>query len=168
MDVDPIKIVMETEEHFGIVIPDVTAVRILTVGDLYLYVLQKTRRSTAHGCPTSRAFYRLRQTLCRDFGAERKQVGPSKLLRELFSPDQRAIVWPQLATRLDLGELPDPDPEIAGPTASAFVRWLACVTGSALVLCAVFLLFMPPIGPGRVPLILAVTITVWLSAVLLV
>src|SRR5438128_9607432 len=104
MGLDVIEVLMKIEERFGVTIPDDKAQEMVAVGHLYLFLLKDTRRNMPTGCPTSRAFYRLRRTLTQEFAVERKRVVPSALMRDLIPPNIRQEAWPQLASRLELSE----------------------------------------------------------------
>jgi hypothetical protein len=107
---DPVLLILDLEERFGIVIPDEKAERMLTVGDLYLYVLGHIRPALAH-CPTGRAFYHLRQVLAETEGVERARVRPAAALRDVLPPAN----VPRLAVALGLPDIPDADPPPRGP-----------------------------------------------------
>lgn len=62
MGLDTVELVIEVEESFGISIGDEDAPGIVTVGDLFEYVLERVgSRPTL--CLTSLAFYRLRRAI---------------------------------------------------------------------------------------------------------
>ena len=150
------ELIMEIEEHFGVPIPDERAERILTVGDLYRYVLARTRRSLPTPCPTGQAFYRLRRTLTQEFGVDRVRVRPAARLRDLFPRASRGAAWPRLAAALGLANLPDPDPpRKRGPSARVFWIAIAAATAVAGLLYPVMLFFpdndpTPPIVWGLI------------------
>jgi hypothetical protein len=127
MDFDPVEMIHALEEWFGITIPDHKAERMRTVGDLYFYVLEQTRRGSRSPCPTSRAFYHLRRALVGALGVDRARVRPATLLRDLVPAEARETAWPCLAAALDLPDLPDPDPPSGGPT----LRSLGVALGTA-------------------------------------
>ncbi len=90
-----VELVLATEEHFGITIPDDDLPGTTTVGDLAALVvrLSEKRGGKSPPCRTSRAFYRLRRALVRAAGVERSRVTPSALVGELVPPFQRRRVW---------------------------------------------------------------------------
>jgi hypothetical protein len=139
MEFDIVDLVMEIEEHFAIVIPDCEAERIYTVGELYLFLLRKSRHHFPNGCPTSRAFYQLRRTLTQQHEVERQGVTPSALMRDLIPAQIRGTAWPQLAKSLNLPDLPDLDPPLRVPTFKTFVRTLGWVAVGSWLLFAAFL-----------------------------
>jgi hypothetical protein len=116
---DVLELVMAIEERFRVTIPDERAERIHTVGELYVFLLERARKNAPIPCPTSRAFYRLRRTLLAD-GVDRARVRPATAVRDLFDPEARATAWPRLAAALELSNPPDIDPPPRGPTRRAF------------------------------------------------
>jgi hypothetical protein len=162
---DTVLFLMDLEKRFNVRIPDERAAEIVTVGDLYVFLLGEGRRNGPMPCPTSQAFYRLRRTLIADFGAARDRVRPSTMLRTLFPAETRAAAWPRLAAALGLPNLPDPDPpRPRGPTARAFGIALASATAAAWLLNLLVLLLPGPQEPGAV-LFMLIT---WLGCLLLV
>src|SRR5260370_14461630 len=105
MEFDIVKLVMEIEEQFDVVIPDREAEAICTVGELYLFLLRKIGHRFSNECPTSHAFYRLRRILIEQCGVERQRVTPTALMRDLIPAPVRGKAWPQLAKGLDLTDL---------------------------------------------------------------
>jgi hypothetical protein len=128
---------MEVEERFGVTLPDEGG-RLATVGDLYLYLLTRTRRP-AGPCPTSGAFYRVRRALAGEFGVDRRRVRPAIRLCDLFPAAARGATWPRLAAALGLADLPEL-PARRAPSASAFRKFLAGVTAAWCLLYPILLL----------------------------
>jgi hypothetical protein len=110
MGFDIIVLIMELEKRFGIAIPDRIAERMCTVGDVYLYLLERVRRKSLIRCPTSRAFYDLRRRLTLEFGVNRALVRPGVFLRDLFPTEIRESAYSELASAFDLPKLPEPEP----------------------------------------------------------
>lgn len=165
MGLDVMLLIMELEEHFGVTIPDERAERIYTVGELYRYLLARSRRGAQSPCPTGQAFYRLRRTLTQEFGVERARVRPAARLRDLFPKAARAATWPRLAAAVGLANLPDPDPpRKRGPSARVFWIAVTAVTAVAGLLYPLMLLFpdKDPTPP------LAVCLFAWLGLLFLV
>ena len=129
---DMVSVIMAIEERFGFTFPE-ECNWLDTVGDLYLYLLRRTRRRTETPCPTSQAFYRIRRTLTAEFGVERAQVKPATQLRHLFSFPVRSATWPRLAAALGLAELPDL-PRRRRPSTRVFRICFAAVTAAWWVL----------------------------------
>ena len=161
MSWDPIELIMEIEEHFGVTIPDHHAERIHSVGDLYLYLLTRTGRGAPVICPNSGAFFRLRRTLTTGFGIDRRLVRPEVLLRDLFPEDTRAAAWPRLAQDLGLPNLPDPDPPPRGPKGRTFALTLVGATIAAWLIFLILVLI-----PGE-PVPLFVGFFFWFGFLLL-
>ncbi len=108
MGLDAIELVMEVEETFDITIPDDEAGQIRTAGDLFHYILLKLPcdGSGSAGCPSSRAFHRLRRALMDHHGIDRRRVRPGARMAELIPADDLPDAWPRLGR--DLGwRLPD-------------------------------------------------------------
>jgi hypothetical protein len=136
---DIVRMIMEVEQRFDVTIPDEQAERMVTVGDLYLYLLRKTRRTTQTPCPTSQAFYRLRRTLMAEFSVDRGQVRPATRLCKLFPAANRRATWPRLAAALGLPHLSDL-PTRYVPSARAFGICFALVTAAWWLLGSIPLL----------------------------
>ena len=77
MGLDTVELVMEIEEAFDISIPDDRASTMLTVGDVYEFILEKTADSTLKSstCLTAAAFYDLRRHL-RSLGLTHLPIRP--------------------------------------------------------------------------------------------
>ncbi len=106
MGLDGVEIVMEVEETFDITIADKDAEQLVTVGDLYQYILRKidlnmNRDDGERPCLSALAFYRLRRTLMGTFGAERRHVRPSATTETLIGQEEgRRASWKRLAREL--------------------------------------------------------------------
>ena len=62
MGLDTVELVMEIEQAFDISIPDDRASRMLTVGDVYEFILEKTGDTLqSNTCLKAAAFYELRR-----------------------------------------------------------------------------------------------------------
>jgi acyl carrier protein len=98
MGLDTVELVMEVEEAFGITIPDAEAEKILTIGDLYRYVLAKLDGPalTTPGCPSAAVFYRLRRQLMGRFRVERRRIRPASPLDDLVPATDRRQQWQRL------------------------------------------------------------------------
>lgn len=125
MDIVPV--IVKVEERFGVTIP--YGEWPPTVGELYLYLLRQTRQPGHTHCPTSQAFYRVRQTLTAEFGLSRRQVRPATRLCHLFPAATRGTDWPRLAAALGLPELPEL-PRRRVPSMRLFRMILAGVTAA--------------------------------------
>jgi hypothetical protein len=130
---------MEVEQHFGVTIPDERACLMNTFGDLYLYLLGRSRRRAQGPCPTGQAFYRLRRALTGEFGMDRERVRHGSRLCDLFPTAARRTTWPRLAAALGLPDLPEL-PRRRGPSARTFRLIAAWVTAAWWILCPIFAL----------------------------
>jgi hypothetical protein len=153
---------MSIDEEFEVVIPDATAEQMDTVGDVYVYLLQETPRNAPIPCPTSRAFYRLRQALTTDLGVDRKRVRPSALLWNLFPRKTRESACAQLAGVLGLPQLTGLVPAARGPTLRGFGIALAVATAGAWLLNLVMVLLAGKPEP------VAILFVIWFGVLLLV
>ena len=112
MGLDAVELLMRVEEDFEISIEDDEAERITTPGQLCalierkLGILEAEHRS---GCPTSRAFYRVRRELTNQ-GVERAHIKPRVQLHVVLPLVHRRQLWRELqnalATPLPLLERP--------------------------------------------------------------
>ncbi|NJD07744.1 MAG: acyl carrier protein [Methylococcaceae bacterium] len=102
MGLDTVELVLALEEDFGLEIPDKDATGLTTprqVAD-YLFARLETRSDDASGCLSQAGFYRIRATLIRQFGANRRDVKPESPIRQ-FLPDDIRKQWRELAAALD-------------------------------------------------------------------
>jgi acyl carrier protein len=106
MGLDAVELVMETEERFGVHLPDEECAHIRTVADLAALVISKLTVESA-ACPTSRTFYRVRRAFV-DGGISRKNVRPGTRLSDL-DPKKRRRTLRKLR-RLEGGLRPRPIP----------------------------------------------------------
>jgi acyl carrier protein len=101
---DAVELVMEVEEAFGISIPDGKAEQMLTVGNLYDYVVDQVHLAPAANCLTAAAFYEIRAGL-RELGITAR-FGPSTLLVEVLPQRHRRSFWSHLGRTMQL-QLPN-------------------------------------------------------------
>jgi acyl carrier protein len=134
MGLDTVELAMEVEEAFGITIPDEQAEKVLTVGDLYHYILATMGGPplATPGCLSAAAFYRLRRQLMGRFRVERRRIRPASTLDDLFPKAMRREQWRQLGEALGwkLPDLMRPD--------WVWLAWLGSVIGLAAVEIAVW------------------------------
>jgi hypothetical protein len=93
MGLEAIELVMEIEERFDTLISDSDAGKLLTVGDLYDYLLKRIQAHHNGICACASAFYSLRRLLLTEFGIEHKQVRPNSELSELIAMHDRSRFW---------------------------------------------------------------------------
>ena len=103
MGLDTVELVMEIEEAFDISIPDERASKMLTVGDVYEFLLEKTADSTLKSstCLTAVAFYDLRRQL-RSLGLSHLEIRPKTQLDRVIPLIGRRTYWQNLSSRMDL------------------------------------------------------------------
>jgi acyl carrier protein len=94
---------METEERFGIKIPDEEASQVRTVGEFLGCVLAHLPHGPAVRCHTAAAFYRLRRALVDTLCIGRREVRPQTRLADLLPAVKvRRQTWKGLQNRLAL------------------------------------------------------------------
>jgi acyl carrier protein len=76
MGLDSVELVMNTEEHFGIEIPDHIAETLFTVGDLHDFVVAELHRS-GRARDAEAVFSELRELICDQLGIEPERVVPA-------------------------------------------------------------------------------------------
>ena len=133
MGLDTVEIVMEIEEAFDISIPDDLASKMLTVGDVYEFILERTSDSTLKSstCLTAAAFYDLRRHV-RSLGLTHSPIRPKTKLDVAIPLIGRRAYWQALSSRMDLRF-----PRLGRPS------WLALLNCMlvAIVVYASFLVF---------------------------
>ena len=60
MGLDTVELVMDVEDHFGVILPEDDSQRIRTIEDLADVILARIVASSVVPCPTMRAFFELR------------------------------------------------------------------------------------------------------------
>lgn len=103
MGLDTVELVMEIEEAFDISIPDDRASQMLTVGDVYEFILENTADSTLKSstCLSAAAFYDLRQHL-RSLELPNSEIRPRTKLERGIPLIGRRSCWQNLSSRMDL------------------------------------------------------------------
>ena len=103
MGLDTVELVMEIEEAFDISIPDDRASEMLTVGDVYDFILEKTADSTLKSstCLTAVVFYDLRRQL-HSLGLSHSEIRPKTKLDRLIPLTRRRKYWQTLSAQMDL------------------------------------------------------------------
>ncbi len=108
MGMEHIEIIMRVEEEFGIEVADREAEAVRTPRDLCALIERKVALLAAEqssGCPSSRAFYRVRRELTA-LGIERADVKPGATVEALLPLANRRALWKQLDERLEVGLRP--------------------------------------------------------------
>jgi hypothetical protein len=106
MGLDLVELVIKVEETFTIQINDRDASEIITVGQLYRYVLERVAVQEGDPCLTSRAFYGLRRSFQTELGVSRDRVRPRADIEELLPRPGRKQHWESLGEALRV-HLPD-------------------------------------------------------------
>lgn len=135
MGLDTVELVMKIEEAFDISIPDDRASKMLTVGDVYEFILEKTADSTLKSstCLSAAAFYDLRRHV-RSLGLSYSEIRPKTELDRVIPVIGRRNYWQNLSSRMDLRF-----PRLGRPS------WLALLNCMlvAIVVSASFIGFAP-------------------------
>ena len=99
MGLEPVELVLEVEDQFGVSIHDAEAERALTVGDLHALVCRLTG-ATADGdlCRTRAAFHEVRRTLVA-LGVPRREVRPCVRTEDLLPGREARVAWEELRCR---------------------------------------------------------------------
>jgi len=103
MGLDTVELVMDIEEAFDISIPDDRASRMLTVGDVYEFILEKTADASLKGdaCLTAATFYEFRRQL-RNMGYPVVGIRPNSNVQNAIPLIHRRSIWKSLSTNMDL------------------------------------------------------------------
>lgn len=106
MGLDVVELIMAVEEDFQIVIGDLEAENLATVGDIYLLVLKKLglEMEMPLFCPSQRIFYRFRELLVEKYNVSFEAIHPKTSL-QIFVPQKkkpRQDFWEMLGKDLDL------------------------------------------------------------------
>ncbi|MFO0943130.1 MAG: hypothetical protein U0930_20535 [Pirellulales bacterium] len=129
MVLDAVELVMEIEEAFNISIPNDRACRMLTVGDVYEYILEQTPDSSIEStaCLTAASFYELRRHL-RSLDLSQTDIRPKTKLEHAFPLKFRRNHWQKLGALMNVRF-----PSLSRPT------WLSlfnCLLVSIVVMAA--------------------------------
>ena len=164
MGLDTVELVMKMEETFGIVIDDLDAERIGTVGQSYRYILDKLRLRQATPCPSARLFYRLRRGWMARPGIDRREIRPSARIDDILPKVGRRAAWIGLTGTLGV----IPPPMVLAPWQSRAAMAVGLGSGFAFLGLAIAI---EGITPGKVPVAAALVVTftglAWASAYVL-
>ena len=100
MGLDTVELVIEVESAFGIQIPDAEASGLITVGQLYEYVLSKLPTVETRRCASAAAFYRFRRAVVGQLSVGRGDVRPSVPIGGVIPPTRRRSEWALLGESL--------------------------------------------------------------------
>ena len=148
MGLDTVELVMRMEETFGIVIDDIDAEKIGTVGQAYRYILNRVRLSPDAPCQSAAAFYRLRRALVVRTGADRRSIRPSSRLDDFLPATGRREAWLGLGDELGFA-MPRPS---LGFKLELVAFLLAALTPVAGLIAA--WMWLGPFSASSAPLIL--------------
>jgi acyl carrier protein len=101
MGLDLVELAIEVEKSFGITIVNEDASNIITVGQLYDYVLAKLPAQETRRCLSAGAFYEFRRALIAQFAVKPGEIRPSTLIGSIIPEPKRTSDWELLARRLD-------------------------------------------------------------------
>jgi acyl carrier protein len=93
MGLELVEIVMEVEDTFGIVITDDDATGMRSVGELHRQIIESRLRARQRGCPTARAFHKIRRVLMESASVPRRSIRPSTPLKAILPPVARRRAW---------------------------------------------------------------------------
>jgi len=99
-----VEMIMAIEDEFDIRFVEAELQQVETVRDLHLLVcrelgIEACRRPQAHGCPSSRAFYRLRSAMVETLGVPRRSIAPATRLTDIPGLFRR---WRQVRRNVQL------------------------------------------------------------------
>ncbi len=99
MGLDTVELVMDVEDHFGILLREDESQRIRTIGDLADVILARILASSVTRCPSVRAFYELRRVIRESLGSPALPIRPSTPLVELIPLSQRKTCWASIQSK---------------------------------------------------------------------
>ena len=106
MGLDAVELVMDVEDHFGIVIDDDEAGRLRTVEDLVALIRSRVDATSSAVCPCLPAFLSLRRLIREVVGDGGMRVRPSQFIVDRLSRANRRELWQRLPEIL--GTFPPP------------------------------------------------------------
>ena len=102
MGLDTVELVMAIEDEFSIQILDTDAEAMMTVGQVYEYILAKRGIKRQSLCLSAVTFYRLRRVLLKLSNRERHTIRPGTRLEAFAIGHKRREWWAELASKLNL------------------------------------------------------------------
>ncbi len=99
MGLDTVELVMDVEDHFGILLREDESQRIRTIGDLADVILTRILASSVTACPSMRAFYELRRAIRESLGLPELRIRPKTKLVELIPLSQRRACWASIQSK---------------------------------------------------------------------
>ncbi len=102
MGLDTVELIMAIEEEFGVDIPDKTAEKIFTVGDVYEFLKAHVATSDPGVCLTQQVFYKLRRALIENYGLRRHEIKLDTRMTDLMPLKDIEEGWPFLEMFIEL------------------------------------------------------------------
>jgi acyl carrier protein len=104
MGLDTVELVMEVEEAFDVRIPDNLASQIVTVGDLYDFIISARGETPnpRNTCLSAATFFMIRQGFVRELDAIRERIRPDASVDAALPSTDRRRLWKRLSSSLDL------------------------------------------------------------------
>jgi len=91
---DSVELAMAIEEEFGIDIADRDLGKMITVGDVYNYLVKHLSKTTTRQCLTQKVFYQLRRAVMANYGLDRRSITPDTKLSDFLTDSEIAEGWP--------------------------------------------------------------------------
>jgi len=96
MGLDAVEIVMDVEDHFGIVIQSNEAERVRTVGDLVSLIQSRIEAAHVAYCPTLASFLQLRSCVREIATDDRLRIRTGTRIVDILDRSQRRRLWKRL------------------------------------------------------------------------
>lgn len=100
MGLDGVELIMETEETFGIKIPDEEAYKMATPGKVIDYIYDQIGQDKSDACASQQAFYLLRRTIQSVFHLDRKLITLETPIRSFIPDAKDRKSWAELQDAL--------------------------------------------------------------------
>jgi len=141
MGLDTVELVMDIEEAFDISILDNRASQMLTVGDVYEFILESTKDATLSSkrCITAAVFYELRRH-SRSIGFSVTEFRPRSKIDSVIPLIGRRSCWNALASKMDVRF-----PRLARPS---WLSLLICTITTSVVFSIFGLYAKPSVAIG--------------------
>jgi acyl carrier protein len=152
MGLDAVEIIMEVEDAFDVHIPDDKATEIVTVGDLYDYIIELKRDAVSprNVCLSAATFYRIRRAVCAELGLTSRSVRPRTTLDSTLPKMRRRSFWTELQTAIDLKL-----PRLARP------KWIVAIAAGLSIAASTWIGFLVSREWGHNAAVAAFMVTVF-------
>ena len=77
MGLDTVELAFAIEAEFGLVIPDETAAKIITVGDMHAFLVSELAKRGSSTVDENTVYAKLREVICYHTGVKPEEVVPS-------------------------------------------------------------------------------------------